>query len=121
MPQVNIYNLSRPNSPPLKAQYCASYLCRLRGLMFRRRLPPGEGLLLVYASDGRANTAIHMLFMLIDLAVVWINSHNEVVDVRLAQRWRLAYTPQRPARFVLELASENFDWFKVGDHVRMES
>ena len=31
-----------------RAVWCASFFCRFRGLMFRRSLPPGEGLLFVF-------------------------------------------------------------------------
>ena len=58
--------------------------------------------------------------MLVDLAVVWINSNNEVVDVRLARRWRPVYLPQRPARYVLEMQVERLNDFRVGDSVRFE-
>jgi len=58
--------------------------------------------------------------VLVDLAVVWINSNNEVVDVRLARRWRPVYLPQRPARYVLEMQVERLNDFRVGDSVRFE-
>ena len=61
------------------------------GLTFRRSLAPQEGLLLVQRNDSRVEATIHMFFMWIDLAVVWINMDNEVVDVQLAKRWRPAY------------------------------
>lgn len=115
-----IHQLSRPEKPPLRVLYCASFLCRLRGLMFRRSLPPNYGLLLVESKDSRVDAAIHMLFMRMDLTAVWINSQGEVVDVRLARRWRPAYIPRRPARYILETAANSFDDFKIGDQVRLE-
>ena len=120
MQQVIIHNLSRPSVRPSMARYCASFLCRLRGLTFRRILPPDQGLLLVQGRESRLDSAIHMLFVWIDLTVVWINAANEVVDVRLARRWRLAYLPARPAVYVLELAAERLEDFKVGERVQIE-
>ena len=119
MQYASLQNLSRPGARPLSVHYCASFLCRLRGLTFRR-LPPDGGLLLVESRDSRLDSSIHMLFVFFDLAVVWINSAGEVVDVKCARRWRPAYLPERPARYVLELAVERLDDFKVGDLVRIE-
>ena len=119
--QVRITNTSQPHSHPIRARYCASFWCQLRGLMFRRAMPPGEGLLLVQRRDSRLDASIHMLFMWIDLAVVWINSNEQVVDVRLARRWRLAYLPARPARYVLEMPAEHLRDFKIGDRVSIEN
>lgn len=120
MKQVIVQNLSRPIDRPVQAHYCASFLCQLRGLTFRKNLPFDQGLLLVQGHDSRLEAAIHMLFVWIDLAVVWINEAHEVVDVKLARRWRLAYVPQQPARFVLEIVPDRMDDFRVGDRVRIE-
>jgi uncharacterized membrane protein (UPF0127 family) len=85
----------------IRARWCASFACRLRGLMFRRRLAPGEGLLLVERSAGRTQTAIHMAMVLFPLGVIWLDDDQRVVDKRLALPWR-AYAPSAPARYVLE-------------------
>ena len=118
MKYLTITNLTNSQVQPVVAHYCASFLCQLRGLMFRRSLPAGEGLLLVQSKDSRLDSSIHMMFMWIDLAIVWINNANEVVDVRLARRWRLAYVSQKPARYVLELNVARLDDFKVGDKLQ---
>ena len=117
---VKIHNLSQPKSQSLVAGYCDSFLCRLRGLTFRRSLPDNWGLLLVQSRDSRLDSSIHMLAMWIDLAIVWITEAGEVVDVRLARRWRLAYFPRRPARYILEMAVPHIDDFHIGDKVRFE-
>jgi uncharacterized protein len=115
--------ISNPNSPQvqlIKAKYCSSFLCQLRGLTFRKQLPVDQGLLLVQKQDSRLNAAIHMMFVWIDLSVIWINSEFKVVDVILARRWRLAYVPRRPARYVLELAASRLSDFNIGDQVQIE-
>ena len=121
MLQVHIYNLSRPQDSAVVAKYCVSFPCRLRGLMFRRSLAADEGLLLVQRRENRLDAAIHMLFMWVDLAVVWINASREVVDVRWARRWRPIYVPTQPAMYVLELPIGHLENFKVGDQVRFEN
>ena len=120
MQHVAIQNCSRSLVKPLKARYCASFACRLRGLTFRRSMPLDWGLLLVQERDSRLDSAIHMLAVWMDLAVVWINSNGRVVDTRLAKRWRPAYVPRKPARYVLEMAPERLDDFKIGDQVSFE-
>ncbi len=121
MQNVTIHNTSRLQIKPIRARYCSSFACRLRGLTFRRELPPDQGLLLVQARDSRLDASIHMLFVWMDLAVIWINSAEEVVDVKLARSWRPAYLPQRPARYVLELNPGRIGDFAVGDQVKIET
>ena len=117
---VQIHNTSHPLKTPLKARYCNSFMCQFRGLMFRRSLEPDEGLLLVQKRENRGESTIHMLFMFIDLAVVWINAAHQVVDVKFARRWRLMYAPQAPAKYVLELPAERLDEFKIGDQLEID-
>jgi uncharacterized membrane protein (UPF0127 family) len=119
--EINITNLSRPLAQIIQARYCDSFFCRLRGLTFRRNLPDRTGLLLVESRDNRLDASIHMLFMWMDLAVVWIDSSLHVVDVKLARRWRLAYLPQAPARYVLELPVDCQSEFAVGDILKFEN
>ena len=118
--EINISNLSRPLAQTIQARYCDSFFCRLRGLTFRRSLPARTGLLLVESRDNRLDASIHMLFMWMDLAVVWIDSSLRVVDVKLARRWKLAYLPQAPARYVLELPVDCQTDFTVGDLLKFE-
>mgnify|MGYP001025470230 FL=1 len=85
--------------------------------MFTRSLKPGRGLLLVQSGDSRLDTSIHMFFMRMDLAVIWINKNMEVVDVCLARRWKPAYFPQKPACYVLETTPDRIPDFNIGDKV----
>lgn len=117
---VEIQNSSRPLKIPIQAKYCSTFLCQFRGLMFRRSLASNEGLLLVQKRENRSESAIHMLFMFIDLAVVWLNAEHQVVDVKYARRWRLMYAPQTPAKFVLELPIKHLYEFKIGDQLQLD-
>jgi hypothetical protein len=89
-------------------------------LTFRREVKPEEGLLLVQQHDSRLDAAIHMLGVFTDLAITWINSSGEVVDVRLARRWRLVYVPNSPARYILETNLIRLQDFEIGDQVSFE-
>jgi uncharacterized membrane protein (UPF0127 family) len=117
MQPVEIKNLTRPLFSHLEAVYCASFLCRLKGLTFRSRLPAGEALLLVQAMESRFDSAIHMLFVGMDLSVIWLDRKRVVVERRKARRWRPIYIPSKPARYVLEAAPERLLEFEIGDQL----
>lgn len=119
MKKVRIENISRCFDRPLWVGFAVSFLERLRGLMFRQSINVDEGLLLVQERDSVLDSAIHMMFVPFDLAVVWINSRNEVVDVQKAHSWRPAYWSKQPARYVLELHASRLDDFRIGDKVRI--
>lgn len=87
--------------------------------MFRRSLGLEDSLLLVQARDSVLDSGIHMMFVNFDLAVVWINAGGIVVDVRLAQAWKPAYMPQKPARYVLEMHATRLGEFQIGDQVQI--
>ena len=99
------------------ARWCTSWLCRLRGLQFRRRLRPGEALILVKDRDSIASTSIHMFFVFFPIAAVWINSAGQVTSAQLAKPWRPYYVSPKPARYVLETTPDFLDKITVGDEV----
>jgi len=117
---LNIKNLSHPLLQPIQARYCDSFLCRLRGLTFKRSLAPQEGLLLVQPRENRLDAAIHMLFVPMDLTVVWVNDAKVVVDVKLALHWRPFYLPLQPARYILEVSDFWLSAFQIGDQLDFE-
>lgn len=100
-----------------RARWCASFLCRLRGLMFRQALTPGEALLMVEAAESRAAASIHMFFVPFPIAAVWINTAGRVVDKVEAQPWRPYYAPRAPARYTLEAAPDLLARVNIGDEV----
>lgn len=110
-------NLSNSAVRPVQAKWCGSFLSKLRGFTFRHSLGQDEGLLLVEGRDSRLDTSIHMMFVWTDLAVIWINSKNEVVDTVLAKSWRPFYASARPARYILEIHPNRMGEFKPGDIV----
>ncbi len=121
MKTIRVENKSLPLSSTLQAAWCSSFFCRLRGLMFRSHLDASQGLLLVEAHDSRIDTSIHMLFVFMDLGVVWINSKNEVVDTVLAKAWRPVYLPRQAAKYTLEIHPDRLHEFKAGDQVEFQN
>jgi uncharacterized membrane protein (UPF0127 family) len=103
------------------ARWCASFLCRLRGLMFRSALRAGEALILVEPGDSRSATAIHMFFVPFAIATIWIDSSGRVVDKVLARPWRPFYAPRAPARYTLETDPAFLDQVAIGDELVFEN
>jgi uncharacterized membrane protein (UPF0127 family) len=89
--------------------------------MGRSSLDQSEGLLLVEAHDSRLDTSIHMFFVYMDLAVIWINSGHTVVDTVLARSWRPAYAPRQAARYILEIHPSRLNEFTIGDQVEFQN
>ena len=73
------------------------WLSRLRGLLGRPELEPGEGLLLVPCGS------VHMLGMRYAIDVALLNRERRIVSLhpRLAPGWRMAASPR--ARYALEV------------------
>ena len=112
----SIVNLSRSGEPVAKVRWCQSFLCRLRGLTFRRSLEQDEGLLLVERSESRHNTTIHMWMVSFPITAVWLDSDFQVVDMKLAKPWRV-YIPTEPAMYVLEGSAEMMQRLSMGDRL----
>jgi uncharacterized membrane protein (UPF0127 family) len=71
---------------------------RMKGLLGRKQLPAGEGILI------RPTSAIHTWFMRFPIDVVFLDSELRVLDVASELKpWRAA--ARRRARAVLELAA----------------
>ena len=114
---IFIRNLTRPIQQPAQVGFCDSFLCRLRGLMFRAHLDRDAGLLLVEKNDSRVNTSIHMFFVPFDLAVFWVNSEMTVVDKVIAKSWHPVYLSKANARYTLEIHPGRFGDYEIGDKV----
>lgn len=99
------------------ARWCSSRLCRLRGLQFRRRLKPGEALILVKDKDSIANSSIHMFFVFFEIAAVWINKKGKVTSAQIAKPWRPYYASPEPASYVLETSPDFLERISVGDEL----
>jgi uncharacterized membrane protein (UPF0127 family) len=115
---VYLRNRSRGGAPLVRARWCSSFGCKLRGLSLRRPIPSGSGLILVEGTESRWATAIHMFGMLFALGVVWLDSGWRVVDVRRADPWRI-YVPRASARYTLEALPEVLEQVSVGDELEV--
>ena len=120
MMDIDVSNQTRSLESPLRVTNCESFACRLKGLMFRRDLDPQGGLLMVQPRETRTNAAIHMFFVNMDLGVIWLDSAGKVVDIQLAKSWQPMYTPQSPAKFILEIHPVRLPEFQIGDQLSFE-
>jgi uncharacterized membrane protein (UPF0127 family) len=114
---ISVENKNTPLPTSLQAKYCDDFFSRLRGLMFRHDLGLNEGLLLVQSRESRVDASIHMLFVYMDLAIIWINAEKKVVDTLLARSWKLAYAPHEPAKYILEIHPDRLNEFHIGDQI----
>lgn len=103
-----------------RARWCAGLWCRFRGLMLRRGLPDGEGLLFVYPRPSVWDAAIHMFFVFFPIAAVWLDNDGRVVDARLARPWRPFYAPRQPARYLIEAGPALLDRVRAGDRLQFD-
>ncbi len=117
---IHINNLTRPLNQPAVVGYGDSFSAKLRGLMFRRRLDPNDGLLLVEKRNSRLDTSIHMFFVPFNLAVFWINSDLVVVDKVIAKSWRPAYMSKTDAQYTLEIHAGRIGDYEIGDKVEIQ-
>lgn len=120
MRYVSIRNQTKVLQKSIRARYCDTFFCKLRGLTFRMSLPEDEGLVLVMPRDSKVDSSIHMLFVWMNLGVIWINADGMVVDKKLAKSWHLAYIPDEPAKYVLELNPKRLEEFNIGDQIDFE-
>jgi uncharacterized membrane protein (UPF0127 family) len=122
MLQSKIDNITHPlkTNKPINARYCDSFLCKLRGLMFAKKIGRNEALIMVENHEDRINSAIHMFFMCFDIGVIWLNKDMVIVDKVLAKKWRPFYIPCNPAKFIIECHSDRLDEFFIGDQLQIE-
>ncbi len=104
---------------PLRVRRCDTFLCRLRGLTFRRSLGADEGLLFLEPTESRLGTAIHMLFVFFPIGVAWMDGKGTVVDLTVARPFRPFYAPQAAARSFLEGPPALVDWLRVGERLQV--
>ena len=116
MSSISIRRQSHPSDILAQARWCSSYLCRLRGLTFRRSLPDGEALLLVNPQQGRISASIHMWMVFFPLGVVWLDDQRRVVDKIKALPWKI-YFPKQAARYILEATPAILERVELGDEL----
>jgi uncharacterized membrane protein (UPF0127 family) len=103
-----------------RARWCDSFVCRLRGLTFRRHLSPKDAIVLVERTASITGASIHMFFVFFPIAAIWVDESGKVVDAQLARPFRPLYVPKAAARYILEGPPSLLDTIQAGDRVRFE-
>lgn len=88
--------------------------------MFQKNLSPTGGLLMVQKEESRANAAIHMFFVGMDLGILWLDAEKKIVDIKLARSWQAMLTPKSPAKYILEIHPQRLTEFQIGDQLSFE-
>jgi hypothetical protein len=108
-PQLSSSPVALPDGSEVQAELALSFAERQRGLMFRRELPAGQGMLFLFENPGRYG--FWMLNTLVPLDIVWLDSERRVVFVSgntppcPAGTFCPTYGSEVLAQFVLELAA----------------
>jgi uncharacterized membrane protein (UPF0127 family) len=113
---VAIRNLTRGSDLASRATLARSFLARGLGLMGRRALPSGGGLILYPGNN------IHMLFMRFQLDIVFVNRHDVVVGLRAGVRPWIGIAWCLEGRYTLELPAGTIaaSGTQVGDQLQLE-
>lgn len=95
-----------PGGREITAELAVTPAERERGLMFREKLEPDQGMLFVFEEEDLYS--FWMKNTLIPLDIIWLNSHQQIVhierDVPPCQHDPCpGYRPRQPALYVLEL------------------
>lgn len=85
-----------------RAKETSNFFGRALGLMFRRRLEEGEGLLIEFSSLLKS-CLIHSFFMRFTIDLIFVDSDMSVVDLMTLAPWKI-YSPKRDCRWVLEVS-----------------
>jgi len=98
-----------------------SFFTRFKGLMFARR----KDLVIKASREGILESSIHMMFMLQQIDVIWVDASMRVVgvergvmphDFRKPETWRI-HKPNRPALYVVELGIGSAGKTKEGNEI----
>ncbi len=92
-------------------KYCGTLGLRILGLMFVHS--PGAGAFLPVTKD------IHMNFVRFELRIIWLNKNFEVVEDKIAKKWRV-YNGPKTAYNVLELPVTNKIKIKIGEKLKIK-
>ncbi|MBC7348381.1 MAG: DUF192 domain-containing protein [Candidatus Aminicenantes bacterium] len=95
-----------PSGREITAELAVSPAERERGLMFRDKLEPDQGMLFVFEEEDLYS--FWMKNTLIPLDIIWLNSHRQIVHIEknvppCPQDPCPGYRPRLPALYVLEL------------------
>lgn len=118
MPQqqpIQIFNQTRNKLLAGQAELARSFMARGRGLMGRKTLPEGYGLIIY------PEWSIHTFFMRLPIDVLFVGKDDRVVGMRMAMPPNLPFAGVAPWRghYVIEMPANVIAWSgtEVGDQL----
>lgn len=87
----------------VRVEVAETFWTLLLGLMFRRELPEGTGMLLRFRRDRRH--ALHTLNVRFPLDVLFLRADGEVAEIRTAEPGGWGFRPAMPVRYALEVGA----------------
>jgi len=112
-----------PDGKSVTAELAVTEEERARGLMFREKVQPDQGMLFVFERED-----VHAFWMkntLVPLDMLWLDSDRRIVHIAADVPPCLAdpcpsYGPGSPARYVLELRAGEAarHWLRAGDRLQ---
>lgn len=116
---MNLINKTREKTIG-PVEFADSFFSRFRGLMLKTKIESGL-VLKIPAGRGKRGSAIHMFFMRMPLDVIFADENKKVVDIVSLEPWN-TYTPQAPARYVIELEKGILEKtpISIGDYVEFK-
>jgi len=106
----------------VKAEIARTQEERSKGLMHRKKLPDGEGMLFIFEKD--EILSFWMMNTLIPLSIAFISSDGKILDIRDMQPHDLnSVSSSRSARYALEAPQ---GWFSragvgIGDTIKIDT
>lgn len=95
--RVRVRNVTRNVDLVSDGEMADRFWLRLKGLIGRRGLAPGEGLII------KPSKGVHMWFMRFPIDVVYVGEAERVIDVdEFLRPWRIG-RPRPAARYVIEV------------------
>ncbi len=112
---MKIYHRATGQCLAERVELANTFFKRLRGLMFRRRLPPAEALWL------RPCNGIHTFWMLFAIDAIFLDRELRIVKLVENMRPFRVAQPHLAARSVLETQAHTISraGLKVGDHLEV--
>jgi uncharacterized membrane protein (UPF0127 family) len=104
-----------------QVRLCDTFWRRMRGLMFRRALDPGEVYLFRWGRPSRAEATIHSLFCFFPFAVLWLDEKEQLVDCRRVRPFALVVAPRCAASSFVEGSPDLLDKVSLGDQIAFKS
>lgn len=101
-----------------RARVAEDFLSRALGLMFKKELAEGEGLLIEF-SPHFSSRSIHSFLMRFPIDLVFISRDKRAVDLKTLEPWHV-YNPSKECRWVLEVSKGAAKAVEIGDVIEFQ-